>query len=633
MGKYSLTTYIWYVMTGAVIAGLCLFLFTPNSASKAADESPPPAAVHFNFDSFKGKKLLLLVFSVKDPRVDEAVSLMNELHDIRKEYNFETAGLCLDTDSPQKLRQYTSNNKISFPVYPGHDKNLSQKLRMRGDLGLYIFDDTGNRIAQTWAVYIPYHGNLGQTWRSYAARYLLFPDTPPDEPVLGSYPKLPDFEAKTLTGSMLRISDVYSKKPTVIVLFSARCGHCKHELEFLQHLMTDSELQDRFSLVAISISGVQETVSMVNQRNYPFPVIPDIGRRIVSRFPSFIGLVPVSYVVDTQGRVVALHKGFSDYMRNLYVMELKKLVGLPNPPLLSETGFSGEQYCAVCHEKQHIQWSLTQHSRAFLSLVRKGRENDPACIACHVTGYDMQGGYSLSNKSLQKHLKHVQCEACHGPGHESCTAFGTNKDNHRNIDWKKRCLSCHTEKESLQFVFSKDFQKIVHSSLPDIESMSRTERLQLRQNLTGQKNIFKTPSRYVGADACKKCHEEQYRHWKTTVHATVHTTDQAQAAPEKKKYRYNTGVGHPGGYPSKGMRGVQCESCHGPAQRHLKNPSALSQDYIVSLSQECQSCVVEQICRRCHTPADDPDFIFSEAVKQIRHTGKASVSKKASPAH
>jgi hypothetical protein len=278
-----------------------------------------------------------------------------------------------------------------------------------------------------------------------------------------------------------------------------------------------------------------------------------MGRRIVSRFPSFIGLVPVSYLVDTKGRIVALHKGFSDYTKNLYIMELKKLAGLPNPPLLSESGFSGEQYCAVCHEKQHIQWSLTQHSKAFLSLVRKGKEEDADCISCHVTGYTMQGGYSLNNNYTKKHLKNVQCEACHGPGHESCAAFGNNKAQPVTVDWKKRCLTCHTEKESLQFHFAKDIKKVIHSSLPDMERMSRTERLELRRRLTGQKNIFKTHAEYVGAEACIKCHEKQYRHWKKTVHASSHTTKKAKAAPENKKYRYHTGVGAPGGYPSKGM--------------------------------------------------------------------------------
>ena len=67
------------------------------------------------------------------------------------------------------------------------------------------------------------------------------------------------------------------------------------------------------------------------------------------------------------------------------------------------------------------------------------------------------------------------------------------------------------------------------------------------------------------------------------------------------------------------MKGVQCEECHGPGERHLNNPEARGHEYIVGLGAECQSCVVEQICRRCHSLKFDPDFDFDKQINIVRH--------------
>jgi len=51
----------------------------------------------------------------------------------------------------------------------------------------------------------------------------------------------------------------------------------------------------------------------------------------------------------------------------------------------------------------------------------------------------------------------------------------------------------------------------------------------------------------------------------------------------------------------------------------VAKPEAKGQDYIISLGAECESCVVEQICRRCHSLADDPEFDFQKQIEKVRH--------------
>ena len=85
-----------------------------------------------------------------------------------------------------------------------------------------------------------------------------------------------------------------------------------------------------------------------------------------------------------------------------------------------------------------------------------------------------------------------------------------------------------------------------------------------------------------------------------------------------KKYLFTTGLDSPGG----GMLGIQCEACHGPGERHVKEPKKKGQNYIVGLGGSCDNCVVEQICRTCHGPDDDPNFKFEKYREAIRHKPK-----------
>ena len=241
-------------------------------------------------------------------------------------------------------------------------------------------------------------------------------------------------------------------------------------------------------------------------------------------------------------------------------------------------------------------------------------------MPCHVTGSGQPGGYAGKNSKWSRYLKGVQCESCHGPGHESCSAFNSQKPLKRKAaDWKKLCLTCHTKKESLNFVFTKRFSRILHDNAPDLSAMDHEERLKLLRSFGEKKNIFDNPAKYVGAEACKECHQPEYDHWEKTVHAGVHKTDRAASAGPEEMFRYNTGVDKAGGYPEPGRKGVQCESCHGPGQKHLAEPEARGHDYIVGLGSECASCVVEQICRQCHSLSFDPEFEFDKQVGNVRH--------------
>ncbi|MCX8043308.1 MAG: redoxin domain-containing protein [Desulfobacterota bacterium] len=599
--------------------------FVPPATDICAQEPQPT----FNPTAYKGKYLLVLLFSIDDPRAPMAMDLMKELYTRRRDVNMEVAAVCLNTGKDQEARRFTALHHPPFPVFLDTSGSFAQSLRITSGLGLVIYGKDGNVIATKDASPSAGQSDLSSSWKGFINRYIPIGYTPDDVPVLGYKPPFPVFEAIATNGATINIKSILGKKPFVFVIFSPSCSHCQHELEFLQTQYTSQEFKGKLEIIAVSRGDTTSTDALVKKKKLSFPVLLDTNSTITARFPSFIGSVPLSYLVDRNGTIAFQHTGFSEYTADNYLMELRKLCGLPNPPLLNPSGYSGEERCKVCHERQHIQWSLTRHADAYLSLVRKGSEHDPACVSCHVTGFGRSGGFNLEDKKTARRLEGVQCESCHGPGATSCTAFTKVKDNPRTrAQWEMICRSCHTEKESLNFKFEHRFPKVIHTAVPDLSSMSSQDREAFIQNYRQKKNLFDNPASYVGAANCKSCHEEQYRHWQTTLHATAHTTPQARSAPADKSYRYHTGVENPGGYPEPGREGVQCEACHGPGERHVKEPNKKGHDYIVSLSQECSSCVVEQICRRCHSPGDDPRFDFDAYIPRIRHPKTSTHQKK-----
>ncbi len=580
-----------------------------------------PSSMKFDIKKYNGKKLVLFFYSLNEQHLNEAVDMIKYFYKIRNEYNFNVAGLSLNPDLEQEVMSFNQDNNISFPVFFDHNHEFASRHKVKGKTGFFIYNKKGKRIG---GALTSRSLNISHAWRAIASRYLKIGYIPEDAPVLGIKPPVPVFEGKALNGETIKIKEIFKKKPVIITIFSPKCKNCRNELGFLNSLYSSGDLKGKFEIVALSILNEKVTSQFVKEKKYLFPVIVSNGKKIASLFPSYTGPVPTSFVVDRDGRINAIHTGFNPYLKDIYVMELKKLAGLPNPPLLFNVGYSGEQRCGICHEKEHIQWSLTRHSDAFKSLVRKGKEDDLKCVPCHVTGFGRKGGYSLkiSNKRA-RYLKGIQCEACHGAGNESCSAFNKDKPVKKTAeDWENFCRHCHTQKQSLNFVFAKRFPKVVHSNAPDLSAMNREERLKFVRKYREKQNVFDNTARYVGAEACKECHRQEYDHWKKTAHAGVHKTSRAGSVSPETEFRYNTGVNSAGGYPEPGREGVQCEACHGPGERHINKPEAKGQDYIVSLGSTCSNCVVEQICRRCHSPSDDPDFDFDRQIEKVRHNIK-----------
>src|SRR5262249_46730943 len=87
---------------------------------------------------------------------------------------------------------------------------------------------------------------------------------------------------------------------------------------------------------------------------------------------------------------------------------------------------------------------------------------------------------------------------------------------------------------------------------------------------------------YVGTDKCKKCHESAYNVWLKSKHSHAYESLVKATRPALRQhdgecivchtvgFTYQTGYRNERDTPH--LKNVGCESCHGPASEHVKNP-------------------------------------------------------------
>ena len=118
---------------------------------------------------------------------------------------------------------------------------------------------------------------------------------------------------------------------------------------------------------------------------------------------------------------------------------------------------------------------------------------------------------------------------------------------------------------------------------------------------------------YIGNDDCAICHNKIFKHWKETGHASAYETlvkAEHEYDPECVEchvigLNYFTGFETIESTPA--LKGVGCESCHGPGSDHKET---LSKDYgRVSVGN----------CETCHNDEHSPHFEFKDYWQKIKH--------------
>lgn len=147
--------------------------------------------------------------------------------------------------------------------------------------------------------------------------------------------------------------------------------------------------------------------------------------------------------------------------------------------------------------------------------------------------------------------------------------------------------------------------------------------------------------KYMGAETCKNCHKskdlgEAYQKWQSTKHSKAYET---LAGDEAKKIAKEKGIADPQkdakcvkchvtaygadaanlGPKFDAKQGVQCESCHGSGEKHVKARMAAEEDEGVKPGEIERP--TEKTCRGCHNEESPKykEFKFEERKKSIEH--------------
>ncbi len=95
--------------------------------------------------------------------------------------------------------------------------------------------------------------------------------------------------------------------------------------------------------------------------------------------------------------------------------------------------------CEPCHGDQVKQWKTTDHAKAYETLVKKSKQFDPQCLACHTVRFGQPEGFNM--KQQQMELVNIQCESCHGSATEHLSDV-TKKPGPKPL--MALCIKCHT---------------------------------------------------------------------------------------------------------------------------------------------------------------------------------------------
>lgn len=567
----------------------------------------------FEASSLLGRRALLYFFN---PQVKEAAlgaAALRSLAPARASHNFAIVGVAVGADRDASAR-FATAQQLDFPVVLDGSGEIARRLALRAPVTLVVSDAEG-RIAFALGGLPPAEDPDGAAALEQTLREALrLPAAHAGvEPVLGERPRAPDFTAERIDGGELALASLRGK-PLVLIFFLHTCPHCHSALAFLRQQLAKFPEAGRPAVVGVSMANQPHAVrARLASDGLDFlPVVLDPEHAIRRAYGVLAG-VPDLFLIDAEGFVVARSQGWREERDPpLLRMRLARLAGQTAPMLLHATGYSGSEFCGVCHEAEHETWQLTAHASAFDTLVRHGADSNAECVGCHVVGWKQPGGFTSSAATPE--LEDVGCESCHGRGGPHLSPGLVQGGN-----YEKACLTCHDTKHSLGFEYARFLPRVSHAANAELARLPLAEKRRLMTERGRPRgDLLPAAAAHVGSEACRGCHAAEHATWSQSPHArAVASLQEAGKAAETACLACHvTAFGRPGGFPSGGRVGehadlarVGCESCHGPGGDHVPE-DAPKRGTIVSLGDKCDSCVILQICGSCHDEANDPGFEF-----------------------
>ncbi len=159
---------------------------------------------------------------------------------------------------------------------------------------------------------------------------------------------------------------------------------------------------------------------------------------------------------------------------------------------------------------------------------------------------------------------------------------------------------------------------IIRQMLTDFYRSTAEENATQSAPLFADQELEKQGNEYASATTCKGCHEQEYLQWSATRHAFAY-----QTLVKKERYFdpncvscHTTGHGYATGFQigdqHSTLKGVQCETCHGPGKQHAGNPKKTN----------IRSGKDTSLCLQCHDTKHSPGFakVVALHTKDVDHS-------------
>jgi peroxiredoxin len=133
----------------------------------------------------------------------------------------------------------------------------------------------------------------------------------------------PDFTLKSADGRNMRLQE--QRGQVVLVNFWASwCGPCKQEMPHLNRIY-DKYRSSGFTLLAVNIDDdARHGAATATKWGLKFPVLLDADKRVTRLYD--LGAMPATVLIDRDGRVRHLHRGYREGVEEAYERQVRELV-------------------------------------------------------------------------------------------------------------------------------------------------------------------------------------------------------------------------------------------------------------------------------------------------------------------
>lgn len=134
----------------------------------------------------------------------------------------------------------------------------------------------------------------------------------------------PDLSLPDMSGRQLSLSQFRGQK-VLLVFWASWCPPCQTEMASLQRLHENPAVRN-LNILAVNVGETENQIrAFVARQNLSLPILFDAKGVVQNRYG--VHQLPIVFLIDGQGRIIARHLGLRDWNSSDAITELNQLGG------------------------------------------------------------------------------------------------------------------------------------------------------------------------------------------------------------------------------------------------------------------------------------------------------------------